>query len=187
VLALGLAGIEGLTRLGGLNVGMSDAGSGEPIGFPALDFPGTPALHTAEGMTTFVSALEDKFDSTRTLRAVVYPGYAVIWMPQQADPTRVDTYYYDGSFDAGSPAGTRDPVTEPLFDLANLDVEAMELLMLQAPGAIGIAEPTTTYAVIDRAYDDGGPVLSVYVSDAYVSGRIEADLDGVVTEVTEAS
>jgi len=30
-------------------------------------------------------------------------------------------------------------------------------------------------------------LTSVYVSDAYVSGRLEADLDGTVTEVFEAS
>ena len=30
---------------------------------------------------------------------MIYPDYVVIWMPQQADPTRVDTFYYDGSFD----------------------------------------------------------------------------------------
>lgn len=185
--ALLLAGIEGLTRIGGDNDGIAGAGSDGGIGFPALDFPGTPALHTADGLTTFISAVEEHFGSTETLRAVIYPDYVVIWMPQLADPTRVDTFYFDGSFDSASPAGTRDPEAEPLFDLGELDVEAMALLMLQAPAAVGIAEPTSIYAVIDRGYDAGGPVLSVYVSDAYVSGRLEAGLDGVVTDVTEAS
>lgn len=45
----------------------------------------------------------------------------------------------------------------------------------------------TTYVVIDRRMDAVGALMSVYVSDAYVSGRVEADLDGTVTEVFEAS
>ena len=39
----------------------------------------------------------------------------------------------------------------------------------------------------DRRFDVVGALMSVYVSDAYVSGRVEADLDGTVTEVFEAS
>jgi len=41
--------------------------------------------------------------------------------------------------------------------------------------------------VVDRRFDVVGALMSVYVSDAYVSGRVEADLDGTVTEVFEAS
>ena len=67
---------------------------------------------------------------------MIYPDYVVLWMPQQADPTRVDTFYYDGSFDPPSPAGTRDPVAEPVFDLAELDADAMACLILQAPAAV---------------------------------------------------
>ena len=42
-------------------------------------------------------------------------------------------------------------------------------------------------AVVDPVYDTHEPRLAVYVSDPYVSGRVEADLDGTVTEVYEAS
>jgi len=187
VVALVLAGVEGLTRLGSGNDGIEDSGAGGGFGFPALGFPGQPAMHTADGMTTFIEKVNDEFGSTKTLRAVIYPDYVVLWMPQRADPTRVDTFYYDGSFDPPSPAGTRDPATEPLFDLTDIDVDAMALLILQAPAAVGIAEPETTYAVVDQRLDAVGAVMGIYVSDAYVSGRLEAGLDGVVTELTEAS
>ena len=187
VVAVLLAGIEGLTRLGSGNEGIEDAGAGGGIGFPALDFPGQPAMHTAEGMTAFISDVDERFGTTETLRAVIYPEYVVMWMPQQADPTRVDTFYYDGNFDDPSPAGTRDPQTEPLFDLADIDVDAMALLILQAPEAVEIADPESTYAVIDRRFDTVSAIMSIYVSDAYVSGRLEADLDGLVTDVYPAS
>lgn len=185
VVALVLGGIEGLTRLGGDNDGIEEVGSGG-IGFPEFNFPGKPAVHSAEGMRQFVADVEERFGTTETLRAVIYPEYVVMWMPQQADPTRVDTFYYDGNFDDPSPAGTRDPEVEPLFDLADVDADAMALLILQAPEAVGISEPDATYAVIDRRFDTLGAVMSIYVSDAYVSGRIEAGLDGVVTDVYEA-
>ena len=186
VVALGLAGIEGLTRLGGDNQGI-ESDEGGSIGFPGLNFPGNPDLHTADGMRQFVADVEERFGTTETLRAVIYPEYVVMWMPQSADPTRVDTHYYDGNFDEPSPAGTRDPEAEPLFDLADVDVDALALLILQAPDAVGIDEPESTYAVIDRRFEAVSPLMSVYVSDPYVSGRLEANLDGSVTEVYEAS
>jgi len=185
--ALGLAGIEGLTQLGGGNGGIEDASAGGGIGFPALDFPGQPAVHTAAGLADLVADVTDEFGTSETLRAVIYPDYVVLWMPQAADPTRVDTFYYDGSFDPPSPAGTRDPATEPLFDLAEVDREALARLVRQAPAAVGVADPQTTYVVVDRRFDVVGALMSVHVSDAYVSGRVEADLDGTVTEVFEAS
>ncbi|MBA2478397.1 MAG: hypothetical protein H0V38_07285 [Sporichthyaceae bacterium] len=52
---------------------------------------------------------------------------------------------------------------------------------------VGAADPQTTYVVVDRRFEVVGALMSVYVSDAYVSGRVEADLDGTVTEVFEAS
>ncbi len=186
VVALVLAGIEGLTRLGGSTDGI-DTGSDGGMGFPSLHFPGSPAVHTAAGMTALIAAVEEQFGTTSTLRVVVYPEYAVIWMPQQADPTRVDTYYYDGNFDDASPAGTRDPAEEPLFDLADLDVDAYALLILQTPEAVGISEPETIYAVIDVGYDSGEAVLGIYASDAYVSGHVNADLTGTVKDVNPAS
>ncbi len=128
-------------------------------------------MHTAGGLTDLVADVTDEFGTSETLRAVIYP-YVVLWMPQAADPTRVDTFSYDGSFDPPSPAGTRDPATEPLFDLAEVDREALARLVRQAPAVVGVADPQTTYVVVDRRFDVVGALMSVYVSDAYVSGRV---------------
>lgn len=175
--ALGLAGVEGLTQLGGGNEGIEDASAGGGIGFPALKFPGQPAVHTRRGPDGLRRRRPDEFGTSETLRAVIYPNYVVLWMPQAADPTRVDTFLRR-QLRPRRPRPARGTRRQSRSSTWPRSTAKRWLGWSGSPGGGWRRRSADDLRRCRPRFDVVGALMSVYVSDAYVSGRVEADLDG---------
>ncbi|OLT16500.1 hypothetical protein BJF78_13785 [Pseudonocardia sp. CNS-139] len=143
---------------------------------------GPVALHTPEGLRTFLDAVRTQLGTTRVGDATIYPDYAVVEMPAPGAPARAQSYYYKGGFDDPTSAGGRDP-DEPLVDLALIDVTAILGLFAGAPETLHVEDPTSRYILVRDT--GGGPQVSIYMtnSDYGESGYLSARPDGTVISV----
>jgi len=155
--------------------------SAEESGVESGTVPAGPAFElTAAGIREFVSAFEARFGSTEVVRAVIYDGYVVAWVPGDNGTEAIWTYRA-GSFETfGDPIDANEP-TDPV-DLADLRPGKVMALVRTAEETLGVTDPTTTYVIYDRDIIDDLPQLSVYVSNEDGdSGYLMGDLNGKVT------
>ena len=138
---------------------------------------GKPDLHHAKDFNAFVSDVKNEFGTTLVAEAVVYPDYAVVYVPVKDHPNYARSYYYDGEFDD---PGTSSPRTEgeALVDLADLSGNVAEQLLAQAPEPLGVPDPDTTYLILQSWGDPAQPVFQVYASGEFGSGYLIAAADG---------
>jgi len=137
-----------------------------------------PELHEAAGFEDFVSDLEDEFGTTEVQEVVVYPGYAVVYLPVDDEPTHVETVYYDGSFGEPSPSGNR-AEDDPLTDVSEVDGAVLATLVKQAPEALAVPDATSVYAIIEPWGDPSQTAFSIHANNEFSeSGYLVAALDG---------
>ena len=138
-------------------------------------------VHTIDGFADLVAAVEEESGSTQVFSAVMYPRYAVVYVPEQTTGKRYRYYYWDGrSLDPNDSKSTSD---NPRIDLAALDATVMIDLLEQVRSRV--EDPTSWYVSVDSIPTDG-PRLSVYASNEYGEGAyIIASLTGEITYESE--
>ncbi|MCE3550630.1 DUF1707 domain-containing protein [Pseudonocardia sp. RS11V-5] len=142
----------------------------------------TPAgLHTPEGFGRLVEDLRSRLGSAVVADATAYPDYAVLTVPVEGSPGRVQSYTYRGGLDGPGPVTTRD-ANQPVVDLATIDARTALGLVAGAPESLKVADPTSRYLIID---DEGaGPRIAVYASnDNGETGYLQARPDGSIIAV----
>ncbi len=148
---------------------------------------GPPFELTAAGLRDFVTAYDETFDGTETVRAVFYDaGYVVSWVPAGDDKVALWNYL-DGAFDQLGDPMEDTQETAPV-DLADLRPAKVMMLVRTAQQTLGVPDATSTYVIFDRGVFSGGPQLAVYVSnDDGDSGYLQADLDGTILQTSKAA
>jgi hypothetical protein len=135
-------------------------------------------VHTVDGFEDLVAAVEETSGSTQVFSAVVYPRYAVVYVPEQATGTRYQYFYWDGrSLEPNDSKSTSD---SPRIDLAVVDAAVMVDLLEEI--RTRVEDPTSWYLSIDSNATTNEPQLSVHASNEYNEGAyILATLDGTIT------
>ncbi len=135
-------------------------------------------VHTVEGFDDLVGALQEETGSTQVFSAVVYPRYAVLYVPEQATGKRYAYYYWDGrSLEPNDSKSTSD---DPRIDLAAVNSQVLVDLLEEI--RTRVEDPTSWYASIDSDPTTSQPRFSVHASNEYGEGAyLLATLDGEIT------
>jgi hypothetical protein len=192
VAAVALAGVlawnlipSGATAQNGTTVGGSTT-TGQPAttatGAPATRSANSPAptdLMTPAGVRAAIAAMRPDMPSTKVVRLVVYPGYAIADVPTAADPKLYDTITYRDGKVSKEPGGE---VTEDYtVDLQTYNWDILPGVEQKALDTLNVPHPTSKYLIIGPDILDGTPGISVYLSDQYnSSGYLEVDVKGNV-------
>lgn len=138
-------------------------------------------VHTVDGFADLVAAVEETSGSTEVFSAVLYPRYAVVYVPEQATGKRYRYYYWDGrSLEPNDSKSTSD---DPRIDLTQLDATVMIDLLEQVRSRV--EDPTSWYISVDSVASEG-PRMSAYASNEYGEGAyIIATLTGEITYESE--
>ena len=139
-------------------------------------------LTTARGYDRLVREVEAKTGSTVVFGATIYPGYAVINVPVDADSQRSFGYYYDGDWQDW---GGKGKATEERFDLSRIDGSTVAALVRKVRGKV---EDPTTYVLVNSRGRDDGVCFSAYATNeftetAYIDARCNGEV--VFTYVSE--
>ena len=132
-------------------------------------------LTTAKGYDRLVREVEAKTGSTTVFGATIYPGYAVIEVPVDADSQRSFGYYYDGDWQDWTGRGK---ATEDRFDLSRIDGRTVAALVRKVRTKI---EDPTTYVLVNSRGGDEGVCLSAYATNDFTeTAYIDARCNGKV-------
>ena len=139
-------------------------------------------LTTARGYDRLVREVEAKTGSTTVFGATIYPGYAVIEVPVDADSQRSFGYYYDGDWQDWTGKGK---ATEERFDLSRIDGSTLASLVRKVSRKV---EDPTTYVIVNSPGRDEGVCFSAYATNeftetAYIDARCNGEV--VFTYVSE--
>lgn len=139
-------------------------------------------LTTPEDFADLVAAYEAKFETTDTLRAVIYPDYAVLEVPLRGSAPRHETWVYrDGSWTESGSASANSSDTG-LVDLGDVDAAALAGSVRAAIETLNVEKPDNRYFIIDHSTTfETEPMISVYLSNKYgESGYLLTTLSGAV-------
>lgn len=141
-------------------------------------------LLTPAGIRAAVAAVHAATDGAKVTSFVVYPDYAVAQSLVKGSTKRYDRYIYRGEDVAvrQGPGGTAFPGSVPT-DLNAFDWDSLPALLKRADKELGIDRPTSRYLVVTPGSTllGSGAGLSIYLSDTYGVGYINADTKGRVT------
>jgi len=133
-------------------------------------------VHTVDGYDDMVAALQEVSGSTEVFSAVLYPRYAVLYVPDETTGRRYEYYYWDGNTLA--PNDSKSTTDDPRIDLATLDAQVMVDLLDNVRGRV--EDPTSWYISIDGNVE--GTQIAAYASNEYGEGAyILATPDGTIT------
>lgn len=132
---------------------------------PAPETRAPASALTVSGFGDLVADVQEESGSSRVFEAVLYPGYAVLSLPVDAETRREQRYRWDGDLDALDSFG-RSP--QPWFDLAAVDPRVVVTLSQRARERL--VEDATSWYVIMRAPDDDGAQFWAYASNKYGEG-----------------
>ncbi len=133
-------------------------------------------LTTAKGYDKLVGEVEAKTGSTTVFGATIYPGYAVVEVPVDADSQRSFGYYYDGDWRDWTGKGK---ATEERFDLSRIDGSTVARLMKKVQTLVD--DPTSTYVIVNSQGRDEGVCLSAYASNDFTeTAYLDARCNGTV-------
>jgi len=133
-----------------------------------------PNLRTAAAFDDLLTAVREETGSTTVLEAVLYPEYAVVWVPVDKTSKRYYSYYYDGELSKSSQGST----DYTRYDLSTIDAKVVSQLFKRATQLID--EPESTYVIIRAPGEhDNGAWFSVHASNDFMeSGYFTADKTG---------
>ncbi len=140
-------------------------------------------LLTPAGVRTAIAAVKAASGSTRVTGFVVYPDYAVAESLVKGSSKRYDRYVYrNGDVAVRQGSGTSFPGAVPA-DLNAFDWDALPGLVKRADKELGVDQPTSRYLVLVPGSTLLGSEagLSIYLTDAYGTGYLNADAKGRVT------
>ena len=168
----------------------SDPGA-KSDGIPAKVLTPPRQLHSLGGLTGLLEQIRQKWGDTRGYSLTVYPDYAALQRPDQADERRALQYVYRGGW--GDPSSSAKDDRDVLVDLAAFDVPTVVGIMRGAPETLGIKadDVANLYLSIDSSSDQTAPPgaidLAIYVSSEFGSGYIELNGDGSVKQINYPS
>lgn len=136
------------------------------------DESGVAGLHTADGWTALVAAIEEESGSTSVYDAVVYPEYASLGLDGDGAVER--RLYRNGGWQEGFAART--PVHGALVDLDDIDPATWATLPDKTAQHFKIANPSGTYVIVNAF--TGTPQIMVYVQSDSGSQYRAYGLDG---------
>ena len=140
-------------------------------------------LHSPEAIRGLIQELRPVIGGTRVKSIAIYDTYASIDAPVAGNARLYDRYSYrDGVVEKNEGFGSTDR-DDKTIDLAKINWDALPELIDKANTELGVTKPTSRYINIDLGLIDREATLSVYVSDQYGGGRVEADLDGKVIKI----
>ncbi|MFI0986991.1 serine/threonine-protein kinase [Streptomyces exfoliatus] len=140
-------------------------------------------LLTPAGVRTAIAAVKAASGSTRVTGFVVYPDYAVAESLVKGSSKRYDRYVYrNGDVAVRQGSGTSFPGAVPA-DLNAFDWDALPGLVKRADKELGVDQPTSRYLVLVPGSTLLGSEagLSIYLTDAYGTGYLNADAKDRVT------
>ena len=145
-----------------------------PSGSPSAQVVDNDAagLHTAEGWTALVDAIEGESGTTEVYDLVVYPTYASVGLDGKDAIER--RLFRAGGWQEGFSART--PLHGSLVDLGEIDPKTVARLPDQTAQSVGIDEPTGTYIIVNAFA--GAPRIMVYVQSSGESRYRAYQLDG---------
>ena len=113
--------------------------------------------------------------STEAFEVVLYPTYAVVYLPVDESSRRYSYWYWNGVLDDLDSKGTS---TYERYDLADVDPAVVVRLVKRARGLVD--EPTSWYAIV-RAPEEDGAAIWAYASNEYSESEyVGATLEGKV-------
>jgi serine/threonine-protein kinase len=149
---------------------------------PSSATPAGPAeLQTAEGLSGLLDTYRAHFGDTNGFQLVVYPTYAVT---ERVSPknshVEQDFMYRDGQW-SGWGSDTTTSSFDVLADLSAFNVPAVAATMAGAPQALGAADGTQTYLIVEGV-EGGGLELAIHSSEPG-TGYMQVNPDGSVKKV----
>jgi len=160
----------------GLIAAVSSITSGGSDSVTTSEEPGRVVnLLSADGFGELLADIEAVNGSTEAFEAVLYPAYAVVYLPVDETSRRYSYWYWNGVLDDLDSKGTS---TYERYDLADVDPAVVVRLVKRARGLVD--EPTSWYAIV-RAPEEGGAAIWAYASNEYSESEyVGATLDGKV-------
>jgi hypothetical protein len=141
----------------------------------SVEFGESVDLTSAEGYDELVREVEAKTGSTTVFGATIYPGYAVIEVPVDADSQRSFGYYYDGDWQDWTGKGK---ATQERLDLGQIDGSTVASLVRKVARKV---EDPTTYVIVNARGRDQGVCLSAYATNDFTeTAYLDARCDGTV-------
>jgi len=139
---------------------------------------GSADVQSADGFAEMLEDLEDHKGSTEVFEATLYPEYAIVYRPVDADSARQEGLMYRGSWDDWTTGRS----TYERFDLSVVDGAVLEDLCDRAKAEL-IEDPgPDCYIIIKKPTGDDKTWLSAYVSNEFQEGGyLGTDLKGKET------
>ena len=137
-----------------------------------VDESDAASLHSAEGWTELVDAIERESGTTEVYDLVVYPTYASVGLDGEDAIER--RLFRAGDWQEGFSART--PINGSVVDLGEIEPETVAGLSDQTARHFGIDEPTGTYIIVNAFA--GVPRIMVYVQSSGESQYRVYRLDG---------
>lgn len=129
------------------------------------------------GLHDLLEAIRNQTGTTNVFDATLYPGYAVLQLPEDRETLRQQYFYWDGQALESRESFGRS--TTPRIDLASIDAEAMLRLVRLARRQV--EEPTSWYVIVNAPDESDKAVMYAYASNKYTEGGyISAGADGTV-------
>ncbi len=155
---------------------LARVGSEQGVSTGPVGLGETVDLTTASGYKRLVQEVEDKTGSATVFSATIYPGYAVIEVPVDADSQRSYGWYFNGDWDEWTGKGTAD---EERFELDRISGRTVAALVDEVRGTI--EDPSASYVLVNSPGRDDGVCLSAYASNDYSeTAYLDARCDGTV-------
>ncbi|MFD5749221.1 serine/threonine-protein kinase [Streptomyces sp. NPDC127033] len=165
--------------------------SGEPGASRSADAP-APAedLLTTAGVRTAVKALRAEMGTDRAASLSAYPDFITVQGMVKGSDKRYDMYTYRaGEGVTKGPASGTLMLGQLPFSMDAFDWDAIPALLKRAEKDLNVEQPTSRYLLVrpPNSLLGSSAGLTLYLSNAYGGGRLEADSKGKVTQVYPAA
>ncbi|WP_051637520.1 DUF1707 SHOCT-like domain-containing protein [Rhodococcus sp. UNC363MFTsu5.1] len=140
---------------------------------------------TAAGIEEFIRKYREKFGDTLVYDVSFFGDYASITRMVPGQPGSEQDFSFRGGFQPDSVSSHSG--SEPPFDLASVNLGALTGHLLGAAESVRV--PGGTVSHIGMQFEDGDPVVSIYVNNEKTgaSGYLELTPTGEVTRVSAYS
>ncbi|WP_217428481.1 serine/threonine-protein kinase [Microlunatus speluncae] len=146
------------------------------------------SLHTEKGMDQAIKALKKATGTTKYLKLIAYPNYAIVDVPVKGRKGAYDRYMYDQQGQVKLWSSGSDQTADTATDVDKIDWDLLPRLMKRADETLNLPKPESRYVIVDPGgvATDGEPSISIYLSDKYASGYLTADFDGNILDTRPA-
>ncbi|MGX2996447.1 serine/threonine-protein kinase [Streptomyces sp. JNUCC 64] len=173
---------------GGNGDGDGDDGGGEGDGGSDKGGDEGGDLLTPDGIRRAVGALREETGSDRFGDLNVYPEHVTATVMVKGSDKKFDRYVYRATGITKLPVGGTLMGGDQPMDITGFDWDVVPALLERAGKDLNVDRPTSRYLLVNGPSATFGTpsTLSVYFSDGYGSGYLQADTKGKVTKVYPA-